>query len=153
MLIVDGFGQWDDLGVVSPEYETWKGLQEFTRSPSGILRLTYLADRFDRMSYGLIRCLYETATTSAFGKWQRFYPKEQSEIITYEHPAQLIEGSKQILFIYQIQKRHRYRRRVGSKYSVPWEVNIQVSIPLESGTSDPPPPASNPPPPQLIGFS
>lgn len=126
--IVDGFGRWDDLGTVEPQFETWLGFQDYTRSKSSTLRLYYTASEYDRLSYGFIRCLYQSTNAYFIGQWIRVYPKPFTDTILYPHPQDLLANNDELILIYQIQKRHRYRRYVGMKYSTLWSVNLQVFI-------------------------
>lgn len=126
--IVDGFGRWDDLGTVEPQFETWRGLNEFTRSKSSTLRLYYMAEEYDRKTYGYIRCLYQSRNAYFIGRWVRFYPKAFPDTILYPHPVDMLASNDELILIYQVQKRHRYRRYVGMKYSRLWSLNLQVFI-------------------------
>ena len=42
--IVDDFGAWDDLGVVTPLHEQWKEFPEFTESLSSVTRLIFTGE-------------------------------------------------------------------------------------------------------------
>lgn len=133
--IVDGFGTWDDLGTVEPKFEVWLGLSEFTRSKSSTLRLLYSALDYDNLTYGFVRCLYESRNSSFFGKWVRFYPKPLTDTILYPHPVDLLANNDGLTLSYQIQKRHRFRRYVGTKYSTIWTVSLQVFVAPKQGNT------------------
>lgn len=124
--IVDGFGSWDDLGIVQPVFEEWITFPDFSYSLSTLIRLNYLFEEFDQNSYGYIRCKYETANTSAIGRWIKFYPKSQSDFLDYPHPDNSTEFKDNTKLIFQVLKRHRFRRRIGTLKASLWEVNLNV---------------------------
>ena len=124
--VVDDFGAWDDLGTVEPVFEQWLDFPDYTESTSGLLRLFFSALEFDKETYAYIRCVYEVSTTYMVGRWIRIYPKFEPESIIYPHPEDLA-GLKSIpRRFYQIQKRHRLRRYIGTHKSKLWSVNLQV---------------------------
>lgn len=135
--VVDGFGSWDDLGTIEPQFEIWRGMTEFTRSKSPTIRLFYDASDYDNLTYGFIRCLYQSRNGYFTGKWVRFYPKQLVDTITYPHPIDVLAFNDELILIYQIQKRHRFRRYVGKKYSIPWLVNVQVFISSGKSVDEP----------------
>lgn len=124
--IVDGFGEWDDLGTVEPVFEDWLTFPDFTNSSSTLLRLTYLFEEFDQNSYGFIRCKYEAENTFAIGRWLRFYPKFEDEFIRYPHSEDLLALKGDFKRIYQVMKRHRRRRFNGTFAATLWSVNLNV---------------------------
>ena len=124
--IVDDFGSWEELGVVQPVFEDWLTFPDFTRSPSELIRLQFIFDEFDSNSYGYIRCKYELDNTYAFGRWLRFYPKLQPELMKYPHPSDLVAAKSNPRRIYQVMKRHRRRSKIGTLRSTLWSVNLNV---------------------------
>ena len=135
--IVDGLGTWDELGTVEPVFEDWLTFPDYTYSNSTLLRLIFSFERFDLNSYGFIRCKYESQNTFAIGRWIRFYPKLEPEIIRYPHPEDIANLKGDFKRIYQVLKRHRQRRFNGTLAATPWSVNLNVSNePTEANTSN-----------------
>ncbi len=124
--IVDDFGAWDDLGSKQPEFETWLSFPDYTESKSSLLRIRSSFETFDRNSYGYLRCVYTVSAISIMGRWVRFYPKLEDEFLIYPHPEDLEELKSNPIRRFQVMKRHRYRRKIGTLRSTLWSVNVLV---------------------------
>jgi hypothetical protein len=125
--IVDDFGIWDDLGTVNPVFNNWLSFPDFTTSASGLLRLFFSSDVFDRLTFAYIRCLYDVGNAYAIGRWIRIYPKFEPELIIYPHPPEFQNLKGELRRVYQIKKQHRFRRRIGTVNSETWRINLQVA--------------------------
>lgn len=124
--IVDGFGVWDELGTVEPAFENWLDFPDFTYNANSLLRIQTASLNFDRQTYGYIRCLYELENIYSEGRWLRFYPKFNPQFLTYPHDNNIINLKSNPKKIFQVMKRHKFRRLVGTKYSNLWRVNLNV---------------------------
>lgn len=125
-LIVDGFGTWDECGTVEPVFENWLTFPDYSFSNSTLLRIATASLNFDRQTYGLIRCIYELENTYAEGKWIRFYPKFNPQFVRYPHAESVPVLKSNPRKIYQVMKRHKFRRITGTHASSLWQVNLNV---------------------------
>ncbi len=112
MPISDGYGTWNELGVVLPTHGSWVPFPVRTTELNATFRLTFLGDLVGANSFLWFRAEYAIANTPLVQQAIRVYPKAELQLIDYPMLPELRHRNITSRII-SVQKRHRWQRRVG----------------------------------------
>lgn len=102
-------GDWQYLGLITPEFEQWQRFPVSTNSFSPLIRLTFYDEsEFNRIgSYGFLRVAYNFPDTF-YSRWQRIYPSADRQVLSFSIPNELLLTSSVVLRHFEIMKRNKY---------------------------------------------
>ena len=121
----DGFGIWNDLGSVIPQYKQWLKFSNTAIGGNSVLQLNYTSPNWQQLnSYLLIRPVYNTAGDTLIGDAKRVYPELDGNIVEFPIPEDL--RARFIDFRdFQIKKVARWRRRLGITPDASYTVKLE----------------------------
>ena len=125
MAYTDLIGTWQYLGTITPMFDTWQRFPVAVNSANSLLRLTYYGDYKKIFAKGYLRPVYRTPDL-IYGRWLRFYPKDDREMISSGIPQELLYVSDTITRYFEVIKKPNWNRNY---YRVP---NLTWSVALES---------------------
>ena len=124
----DFVGTWQYLGTLTPVFNTWQRFPISTNSFNPLIRLTYYGELNKVTSRGYLRAVFSTPE-SVYGRWVRFYPKAEKEVINYPVPPELLFTSDTVTRHFEVCKRNKgypsYYRTRDTVWSVAVE-NLEV---------------------------
>lgn len=141
MTAIDYAGTWGYKGTIQPsisvlpKLQNWQRFPYATNSGSANVRLSYYGDFSKVLTYGYLRLVYDMGDL-VFGKWKRFYPKEEKEVFDLEVPEEFLINSLAIPRYFEVTKVYKRRYRgYGTYQDYPWGVSIealeQTALPSE----------------------
>jgi hypothetical protein len=132
MSATDYGGTWEYKGTVMPPLSYGPNLYNWARFPygttagNGSIRLTYYGDFSAIKTYGYMRVCYDFGNL-AYGKWRRFYPKEETEFLTLDLPEEIAVNSAAIPRYFEVTKVYKKRYRgIGTYQDNQWSVGLEV---------------------------
>jgi hypothetical protein len=124
-LTSDDIGDWDYLGLLSPQDRIWLQFPNQSNSSEGLFRITCYCDSFNKInSYGIIRPKYQLANSVHFGLGLKFYPRPDKQLLEIPIPKALILRDIYNPY-FEIMKIVRYRRGVGLTPSILWDIKLE----------------------------
>ncbi len=85
-------GQWQYLGIITPQFEDWQRFPISSNSFSPLIRLTFYDESdFKKIgSFGYLRVAYNFPDTF-FSKWSRVYPSSNRSVLSFPIPGVSIQ--------------------------------------------------------------
>lgn len=128
--LVDDLGVWIQLGQVQPNWN-WSTFPVSTSTKNSIFRLTTTSTDYNKiLTFVYLRVVYQSTTNNLpSGKWQRFYPKKEQEIIDL-NSLPILSASSVNRFI-QVRKGNKYYGYKRAISDNPYLLNLEEFIPFE----------------------
>jgi hypothetical protein len=129
--LVDDLGLWVQLGEIVPSWD-WITFPVSTSTTNSIFRLTTLTDDFNAIkTFNYIRVVYlSSGTNFPDNRWQRFYPKEGSEIIDLNtNPLFLFSNVSRLIEVRKSSRWYGYRRPISDNL---YRLRLEEFVPFDN---------------------
>lgn len=116
MTLLDGLGQWEDLGTVTPVYGAWLPFSVPATQGFTTFRVTFTGEWFTGgWHWAYIRENYNATGGNTEGKWLKIYPSNLPKIIyVYSSPE---FGYLNPQRSFQILKAHKHIKTYGGRFN------------------------------------
>lgn len=125
MAYTDLIGTWQYLGTLTPTFDNWQRFPTAVNSANSLLRLTYYGDYQKIFSKGYLRPVYQTPDL-IYGRWLRFYPKDDREMLSSGIPQELLYVSDTITRYFEVIKKPNWNRNYYRIPNLTWSVALEV---------------------------
>ena len=129
--LVDDLGLWVQLGEIQPSWD-WQNFPVSTSTSNSIFRLTTLTNNFNAIkTFNYIRVIYlSSGTNFPDSRWQRFYPKQGSEIIDLNtNPLFLFSNVSRFIEVRKSSRWYGYRRPISDNL---YRLRLEEFVPFEN---------------------
>jgi len=123
-IVVDASGIWEDLGEITPDPTNWQLFPYPCKTINSLLKISYTQDK-PTWVYAWLRAVYQTEGGFIYDhRWQRLYPKPETELLEYSYPLELIKDPLPVRY-FEVKKQLK-SKYIGSTVYDPatWSVRI-----------------------------
>lgn len=115
-ILLDGLGQWSNLGTLTPSYANWQSFPTPATQGFTTFRVSFTGEWFvGGWHWIYLKEAYQTSGDKVDGRWLRVYPDSTPKIVYIYNSPEFGYLNPQRSF--EILKSHKYIRTYGGRFT------------------------------------